>query len=120
MSEDWGAIAEDAAAAIADTGFAVTFTRTPAPSGPLDMGPFDPEDQPAMAVQTKTSRAFMARGVEVQVMKTLLVSASFEPREGDRMRIGTNSEAEPSYGVVRVQGLAPGGVDLLFKVDLGG
>jgi len=116
MSEDYAAIAAEALDAIADVGFAVTVTRkTSQPSSPNSGAPTMTTDYEITVVQTKTSRAFIIGGQEIIASKTLLVPATgFVPQQGDKVTLGAGNPMR----VVRVQATAPGGVDVLYKVDL--
>lgn len=115
MTLDSAAIAAEAAAAIADNGFTAILTRRIAgPAYPGDTTAAVDQDIPLVVLQTANSRDFVANGQAVVVAKTLLTPATgFAPRQGD-----TTIIAGVGYSVARVRPLAPGGVDLFYKVDL--
>jgi hypothetical protein len=117
MTLDTESIIADAIAGIAEAGFSVIFTqKVLQPDSPNSSAPTRTQDYPATVVSTKTSRAFMQNGQEINVAKTLLIGATgFVPRQGDKVTI---SGYPNPFGVVRVQQTDPSGVALLFKVDL--
>ena len=115
MTLDNASIIADATAGIADVGFPVAFTRTTNwPSTPDQNIETGAPDTTMTAVAIKTSRAFLSNGQEIQAAKTLLVAAGiFVPQQGDRATIGG-----VDMTVVRVGEISPGGVALLFRIDL--
>lgn len=113
--EDWSAIAADVAAALAEVGFTATLSRPGTPTGPeYDPTPGVPTMHTVKVMQD-TIRLGLIDGAAVRAGDKLLIVASegVTPTPADRITLGGVSMA-----VVRVEPLAPGGVDLLYEVLL--
>lgn len=112
MSENWTAISADVIAAIADIGFDVTVTRKTAQTDPWDVV----VSSSALTLRVIDSKTASSRnqGSEMQQSRTILCGPGPNvPASGDRVTIrGKVCE------VMAVRPVAPGGVDLFFKVDL--
>lgn len=113
MSENWAAIAAAAASAIASVGFKVTITRPgPGPQTPwaTDMQMTETLTATAVDMGIRRSRA----GPEVTMARVLLVAAGdTAPQIGDTVEVRGQAHA-----VLAVMPTAPGGVDLMIKVEL--
>lgn len=115
MSEDWASVAKEVSAAIAETGFLVTLEKPGARSGPAW----------APTIGSPTSHQIMAVDMGIVVsddegtkignrQRALTVSASgVVPDKADRVQV-----RGVWHDIAEVMPLAPGGVDLLYKIKL--
>lgn len=116
MSEDYAAIAHEAADAIASVGFAATIT--PAVAGPTSpWGTTPPGTATPVAVtvvDTGIKDIYGPGGLIVRRARVLLVGATFiTPKMGDVITVrGVAHEIQVVHEV------APGGVSLMFKVEI--
>ncbi len=113
MAEDWAATAADVAAALAEVGFAVTLEEPGAEMGPAS----DPIlAAPVLHSVKAIDRAIRVRdagGLVVRTVRTLTIAADVAPAKGWRVQVrGTWCR------VAEVKPLAPGGTDLLFRLEL--
>jgi hypothetical protein len=114
MAEDWQAIAAEISAAISSVGFAAQLIKTPiAAATPWD-DQIDAETASTITVVDGGFRAVYGPGMVDRQAHMLTVStAGATPAIGDIIQIGATR-----HQVVRVEPLAPGGVDLLFDVEV--
>lgn len=113
MPEDWTATAAEAAQAIADNGLTVTIKR----QGP---GPQTPWETALQMETTATAKAVdlgirrLRQGLEVVQRRVLLMAAGdTAPRIGDTVTV-----RDMAHAVTAVMPTAPGGVDVMVKVEL--
>lgn len=115
MAEDWAAIAAEVASAIAEVGVAATITRDSA-------GKTHPWDQPAggatvfaVTVIDDGIRDFHAQGgLVTRRARVLTIAATgVAPIKADVITLRGQD-----YVIDAVRPLAPGGVDLLFEVEI--
>lgn len=114
MSEDWAAIAAEASAAIADVGFQVFIERqtSPEPQTPWDATPIDTTSLPVMAVDMGIRKSRV--GGEIAQVRVLLVAAGdYVPEIGDMVTV-----RDGQHAVLAVSPTAPGGVDVMHRVEL--
>ena len=113
MAEDWTAIAAEAAAAIADVGFPVTVSRP----GPGPQTPWSTEmqmDETLTALAVDMGIRELRQGGEIVRRRVLLMAAGdTAPRIGDVLTV-----RDARHAVLAVQPTAPGGVDVMVKVEL--
>ena len=115
MAEDWAAIAQEVAGEIADIGFTVTLQRmADGPATPFDTADEMPDRQALKAVEGKAYRRLFGGTSEVMTGRTLLIGATgIAPRKDDILTV-----RGVEHSITAVMPLAPGGVDLLWKVEL--
>lgn len=122
MAEDWDAIAIEIAEAIGSVGFTATLTR---PSGESDE-PQNPWDPPASPVNPpipytvtviddgiKTIHVFASQ-LTRQARVLTIAAGVVIPQHGDTITV-----RGLTHQIISVNPLAPGGVDLLYDVELG-
>lgn len=126
MSEDWDAIAAEVSDAIGGIGFASTL-RQAGEGGPLTPGDETPEPDPVdydITVIDDKYRVRDASGTLIaKTQRTLTIGATgVVPTETDVIAVGV---AKAAVGVdtvwitiMEVRPLSPGGVDLLYEIDL--
>lgn len=115
MPEDWTAVASDVTAALAEVGMAATLTRPgTGPTTPWDATAVTPGAALAVTVMrdTWTRRKVDGALILADDMFFLMDSAS-APTINDRLSIGGEE-----WRVVRVTPTSPGGVNVLFEVQL--
>lgn len=115
MAENWSAIAAEIAEAIASVGFAATISQPGAETGP----DYDPTigaatEVPITVIDDQIRRRD-AGGAVTETVRVLTMSAAVVPVKG---QIVTVRGEELRIG--KVMPLAPGGVDLLFDVEIEG
>jgi len=117
MAEDWNAIAAEVAAAIGDVGFDVTLRK-------VTIGPATPWDETGITTTDTAMRCIDDRyrvrdaqgNLLQQSMRTLTVAVGEAiPARADRVQVRGEW-----HEIAEVRPLAPGGVDLLYDVDLMG
>lgn len=115
MAENWTAIAAEIADAIASVGFAATLERAGTETGPEYDPTFGAPAAVSITVIDDQIRRRDAGGTVTETVRVLTMGAQVIPEKGDivivrgeRLRIG------------KVMPLAPGGVDLLFDVEIEG
>lgn len=117
MAEDWNAIAAEVAAAIAEVGFAATITRRTGPQTPWDNAPATETAYPVTVVddgiKTRYSRADDGALI-ARTSRVLTIAADgIAPAMGDTITVRGQS-----HTIAGVTPTAPGGIDLLFDVEL--
>ena len=115
MSEDWIRVAADVVAAIADVGFDITITRTVSgPTTPGDTTPYVPTSLTCKVIDRKPKTMRLPGTAELITMRSIIVApGAVVPVIGDILTIrGVAHQAG------QVHAVAPGGVDLLFIVEL--
>jgi len=115
--EDWSAIAAEVAAAIGDVGFEVTLRKkTAGPSTPWDTTPVETDDTAMMCIDDRYRVRDAQGNLLQQSMRTLTVAVGDAiPAKADRVLV-----RGAWHEIAEVRPLAPGGVDLLYDVDLMG
>lgn len=117
MSEDWSAVAAEAAAAIASVGSPATLQRaTTRADNPWD-GPLEiAGDVFIVTVLDDNYRVRDASGTLIgRTQRTLTIGATgVVPVKSDRIQV-----AGVWHGIIEVRALAPGGTALMFELDLG-
>lgn len=117
MSENWTAIAAEVATAIASVGFAATLSR------PSIVGPETPWDTTPQGTATDYTVTVIDDGIKdryipgtltTRRVRVLTIGATgIVPVKADRITVrGVTHEIEA------VLPLAPGGVDLMFEIEL--
>ena len=113
--EDWTAIAAEASEAIADVGFIAILTRqvAPAPATPWAAEPIERASFPLTVVDMGI-RAVREAG-EIVRRRVLLVAEDgyVAPEIGDMIEV-----RGVSHAVMSVTSTAPGGVDVMHRVEL--
>lgn len=115
MAEDWNAIAEEVAADLADVGFPVSVEQPSA----VNIGTVaDPEYGPPTLIDVSAIERMIKRrdaeGVILSVVRSLLIPAgSVVPEKGWRIRVRGKW-----HRINEVYPLAPGGVDLMYRLEL--
>jgi hypothetical protein len=115
MAEDWTAIAQEVASAIGDVGFAVTLRkRTAGPATPWDATAVTDADTEHLCIDDRYRVRDAQGNLLQQSMRTLTVAVGDAiPAKADRMQVRGEW-----FEIGEVRPLAPGGVDLLYDVDL--
>ena len=115
MAEDWQAIAADVAAAIGDVGFEVTLRkRTAGPSTPWDTTAVTTADTVIRCIDDRYRVRDAQGNLLQQSMRTLTVAVGGAiPAKADQVQVRGDW-----FEIAEVRPLAPGGVDLLYDVDL--
>ncbi|MCB5411783.1 hypothetical protein [Pseudogemmobacter faecipullorum] len=115
MSEDWGQIAEEVTAALAEVGFTATLIRPGAPTGPsYDPQPGTPTTHTVTLMQDTISLGLID-GTAIRASDKLVMMAAdgTVPTTADKITLGGKAMT-----IVRVEPFAPGGVDLFYEVLL--
>lgn len=115
MAEDWNAIAEEVSADIADVGFPVIVYQPSSTNIGTIADPVfaDPTPVEVSAVERMIRRRD-AEGVILNVVRSLLIPAgAVVPEKGWTMLVGGKK-----YRINEVYPLAPGGVDLMYRLEL--
>lgn len=119
MAEDWTAIAAEVSAAIAEVGFSATVTRKGAggPTSPI-MVDFTKVPEPDTFTVTVIDDGIKDRYVQGSLVtrkaRVLTVStAGATPQKDDTITVRGDE-----HQIEAVMPLAPGGVDLLYEVEL--
>lgn len=117
MAEDWEAIAAEVAAAVAEVGFAATLIQPGAPTGSAyDPTPGADVTTPITIIDdtVMVSDRPMASDLLGKRTITIATKAGMTPQRGDKIRVGSETPAE----IEEIRPLRPGGVVLLWEVDL--
>lgn len=115
MAEDWSAIAQEVAGEIADVGFVVILEQ---PST-VNLGTVaDPSYDPPQLVEVSALDGMIkkrdAEGVITEMVRSLIVQVSdVVPEKGWRVQVRGKW-----HRINQVWPLAPGGVDLMYKLEL--
>lgn len=115
MAEDWAGIAADVVEAIAEVGFEVAIRRK-ATQGSVPWNPVAPNlaSPTCKAIDRKPSVYRISGGAEVARVRALLVGPGANvPVMGDRVTVRGKE-----HEVIKVDAVAPGGVDLLYIVEI--
>lgn len=113
MAEDWTGIAAEALAAIADLGFDVILTRDGAQDAPWQAA-LDAQPYVIRVIDGQPWRAYQPATNVTQTGRTLMMGANgFVPLNGDSVTID-----DREHSVMRVRKLSPGGVDLLYYLEM--
>jgi hypothetical protein len=115
MAENWVAIASDVIAAIAGVGFDVIVNRkTSGPVTPWDATATVTAALTCKAIDGKPRRIRIDGTSEIRSARVLLVAPGpVVPAQGDKVTV-----RGILHDVSAVEAVAPGGVDLLYKVEL--
>ena len=115
--EDWAAIAAEVAAAIAEVGFAATITRRTGPQTPWDNAPEAETAYPVTVVddgiKTRYSRADDGALIARTARVLTVAVGDVAPAMGDTITVGGSLHV-----IAAVMPTAPGGVALLYEVEL--
>jgi hypothetical protein len=117
VAEDWNAIAAEVEEAIASVGFAATLIRRVANPGPEWKPPSYTTTEYSVIVIDDNIQTRNADGTLTGESRRVLTMAALgtTPQKDDRVVVrGT------VHVVLNVMPTAPGGVDLLFDVEIGG
>lgn len=118
MAEDWDAIAREIDDAIASVGFLATLTRKTASGGTAyQPASFTTAEYPIVVIDDVIKVKNADGTLTGQKRRVLTISAlnGTTPQKDDSVLVrGTR------HVVLEVMPLAPGGVDLLFDIDIGG
>lgn len=113
MAENWAAIASEISAAIASVGFTATLVVPEAETGP----DYDPDTAAASEVSITVIddqiRRRDAGGTVTETVRVLTMGASVVPVKGQLVRVRGET-----LRIGKVMPLAPGGVDLMFDVEV--
>lgn len=115
MAEDWSSIATEIAGEIADIGFDVVIEQ---PSDTNIGTEADPEYGPAIEHSVKAIERMLrkkdAEGVVTETVRSLMVpTGTVVPQKGYRIQVrGKWHRIQECYT------LAPGGVDLMYRIEL--
>lgn len=113
MAENWSAIAAEIDAAIASVGFTATLEQPGTATGPE----YDPTIGAAtllpVTVIDDAIRRRDAGGTVTETVRVLTMSAAVTPMKGWRVQVRGQW-----LRIVQVMPLAPGGVDLLYDVEV--
>jgi hypothetical protein len=121
MAEDWAAVAAEVEGALAEVGFAATITRASAaasePQNPWD-APASPANAPTVysviVVDDGIKDRYAPGGLVTRRVRVLTVAATgVVPVKSDIITVRGQDHV-----IQQVMPLAPGGVDLLFEVEL--
>lgn len=113
MAENWAAIAAEIDAAIASVGFAATLEQPGAQTGPDYDPTFGAATLLPVTVIDDAIRRRDAGGTVTETVRVLTMSAAVTPVKGWRVQV-----REQWLRITQVMPLAPGGVDLLFDVEV--
>lgn len=115
MSEDWAAISADVIAAIADVGFDVTFTRrTSGPATPHAATAIVPTVTAVKAIDAKPRWMRVGGTNEITNRRAILMATGvLVPVAGDQITVRSRP-----HTIASVRAIAPGGVDLMYIVEL--
>ena len=116
MSEDWAAIAGEVGAGLSEAGFTAMLIKAGTQTGPAYNPTFGAPSTHTITVVDTRERVRDQNGTLVgQTMRTLLVSAAdgVVPSKNDKIAIDGKD-----HEISEVRPLAPGGVNVLYKVDL--
>lgn len=117
MAENWQAVIADVQRAMRDVGFEVTLRkRTSGPAAPWDTAATVTSDTPLWCIDDRRRQRDATGNLLAQSLRTLTVSIGEAiPAKADRVIVrGEVCE------IKEVRPLAPGGVDLLYELDLAG
>lgn len=114
MSEDWAAIAAEVSEAVASVGFTATLTRTTfGPLSPWDRTSSDFEGIEITVVDSGWRTIYGPGMVERQAHMLTVAAGTVAPKVGDRITLHGKT-----HHILRVEPLAPGGVALLYDVEI--
>lgn len=115
MAENWAAIAAEAAAGVAEVGFAATLEKPAGVQGPDHDPTYGAATTHAVTVIDDTIRLRNADGTqEPRPRRVLTMGATgVAPATGDRVQV-----RGAWHRVLAVLPTAPGGVDLLFEAEI--
>ena len=115
MSEDWAAVALEVEEALLDVGFAATIIAPGAETGPEYDPTLGADVEYPVTVIDSIIRRRDVNGLETHTTRVLTVAANgVTPVKGWHVSV-----RGVTHRIVEVMPLAPGGVDLLFKLELG-
>jgi hypothetical protein len=113
MSEDYDAIADEVAEAIADEGFDCVLTKITRGSDlPWDDTADTSTDSTVKVVETKPRKVYRDNML-VGHFRVLLMGAGIEPAMGDQITV-----LGKKHKIEAVQRIAPAGVAVLYKVEI--
>lgn len=114
MPVDYPLIAQEALDAISEYGFQVKFVRRGSKTGP-SYAPVNGASSEILvkAIDGKSRLMALANGVGERKRTILVPASGFAPQKGDKVEI-----RGIEHTVLLVENVAPGGVDVLFRVYL--
>lgn len=113
MAENWAAVAAEVADALAEVGFAAVLEQPGTETGP-DYGPTPGAvTNHAITVIDDQIRRRDGTGTVTETVRVLTMAATVTPVKGWRVQV-----RGAFHRIAQVMPLAPGGVDLLFDVEL--
>jgi hypothetical protein len=115
MSVDWDGIAAEVSEAIAEVGFAAVLRKkTGGPATPWDEGAATQSDSEVTVLDDRIREAYVA-GTLVTVRRRMLTISTegARPEKADQIQVRGKW-----FEIEEVMPLAPGGVDLLYDVEL--
>jgi hypothetical protein len=117
MAEDWSAVAAEVAAAIGEVGFAATLIKPGVYTGPdYDPTPSAPVEYLVTVIDDAIRVRDQSGALTRETVRVLTIGATgVVPAKADRVRVrGLEHE------IMAVMPLAPGGVDLLYELEISG
>lgn len=117
MAENWGAIASEVKAAVDSIGFSTTITRvTGGPAYPSDPTPVSTSAHPVTVIDSGWKNQYGPGGLFLRRSRVLTIGAGeFTPLALDTILV-----AGIQHEIKQVRAVSPGGVDLLYKIELEG
>lgn len=112
MAEDWDAVAEDFVQALEEVGFNATLHRSTAGSVPWD-GPNSPNEQQVRILNRGLISTKISGSTELRQAHTVAMSHLVEPKLNDQLEMLGRKRK-----ILAVKQVAPGGVVLLYRVEI--
>lgn len=114
MAEDWAKVASDVLEAIEEVGFnVVLIVRTSGKATPWDPAAEVTSETTVKAIDRKPSRSRVDGTSEVQSQRGIIIPATVTPKLGDKIRMRGQT-----HDISKVRAVAPGGVDVMFILDI--
>lgn len=114
MAENWDAVAAEVAQGLAEAGYQVTLVEPGVATGPeWDPQPGAPVETLVTAVEEKLSLTNRDATLVQTGDRMFMVAHTKKPELGWQMRIDGRE-----YQIVAVESLRPGGVDLMYMVQV--
>lgn len=114
MAENWAAVAAEVSAALGEVGYTVTLIEPGAETGPEYDPTFGPAVEHDVLALSDTIQRRDGNGTVTQTVHVLTVEAhGVVPQKGWTVRVGGKV-----HRIEQVLPLSPGGIDLLFDLEL--